>query len=542
MKIKMIFYLIYLLFMIKFISAYAPVPAVSSSRLVNWSNTGLLPTTPTEADHIFYVTDYGAVPDDGNDDYNAIQAAINAAKGESGLKIIYFPLGLNSTATYNINSPINLDASCSDIVFQGDGSYKTILQFNVGNSNKCFNIYGSVSGSYKNIDANIAKGDNTFLCSSLSQIITTADINSGNAWIRLCEYNSPKVDGKHPYSIGQITRITNVSGSSYTIKDEASKSYLTSYDLRVYKVVPIKNVGIEDLKIYRNDGGDSDTGSNIFFQYAVDCWVKGVESELTCRHHIEIKYSSHIEVTGCYMHRARDYGDGGRGYGICLYFSSTNCLIENNIFRRLRHAMKVSAGANCNVFGYNYSREQVWECGGGCPDDYGPDICVHGNYPYANLFEGNCVSRMWCDWTHGRNGPYNTFLRNRTHENEWIVVLNSTYTNVIGNENALGVLDDATIAAEIFSGGDAEDSDNTFDVYFWSYSDPGDQNCIANGITHEGWYAIQQLGAEFVQVMLGCSWLDDVSYYRSSRPSFMDVLPYIFIMKIVTFSDWQILL
>ncbi|HET54529.1 MAG TPA: hypothetical protein ENN33_04860, partial [Ignavibacteria bacterium] len=134
-------------------------------------------------------------------------------------------------------------------------------------------------------------------------------------------------------------------------------------------------------------------------------------------------------MSGCYIHSAKNYGElwidwelelewgdwfpfadagtHGCGYGIILGYSSTNCLIENNIFRMLRHAMLLGCGANCNVLNYNYSREQYWT-----EQIVGADLCLHGRYPYANLMEQNIICQISVDDSHGRNGPYNAFIRN----------------------------------------------------------------------------------------------------------------------------------
>ncbi|MFZ5516704.1 MAG: tetratricopeptide repeat protein [Candidatus Zhuqueibacterota bacterium] len=53
-----------------------------------------------------------------------------------------------------------------------------------------------------------------------------------------------------------------------------------------------------------------------------------------------------------------DYCIGGRGYGFEPSSSSTNCRVENDIFRKLRHAFIAAAGSNCNVWTFNYSRKQ----------------------------------------------------------------------------------------------------------------------------------------------------------------------------------------
>jgi hypothetical protein len=169
------------------------------------------------------------------------------------------------------------------------------------------------------------------------------------------------------------------------------------------------NIGIECLKIKRQD--QSTSGSNIIFSYAANCFVRGVESDVSVSAHVDIFTSTRILVDGCYFHHAFEY-DGGakRGYGVTLNTHTGECLVTNNIFRYLRHAMMVKTGANGNVFYYNYSREvnrSEW------PNNYGGDISLHGHYPFANLFEGNIVQNIIIDHYWGPSGPYNTFFRNR---------------------------------------------------------------------------------------------------------------------------------
>jgi hypothetical protein len=75
--------------------------------------------------------------------------------------------------------------------------------------------------------------------------------------------------------------------------------------------------------------------------------------------------------------------------------------------------MILQAGANGNVFAYNHSIDPYWTGSGLFPSDAAGDMVLHGNYPYANLFEQNDGQNMVIDNSHGANGPYNTFFRNR---------------------------------------------------------------------------------------------------------------------------------
>ena len=75
--------------------------------------------------------------------------------------------------------------------------------------------------------------------------------------------------------------------------------------------------------------------------------------------------------------------------------------------------MIVQAGANGNVFAYNRSVDPFWSQGLFFPSNSAGDMVLHGNYPFANLFEQNDGQNIVIDNSHGANGPYNTFFRNR---------------------------------------------------------------------------------------------------------------------------------
>lgn len=76
--------------------------------------------------------------------------------------------------------------------------------------------------------------------------------------------------------------------------------------------------------------------------------------------------------------------------------------------------MLLQAGPNGNVFSYNFSTDPFWTSSSPLiPSDAAGDMVLHGNYPYANLFEQNSGQNIVIDNSHGANGPFNTFFRNR---------------------------------------------------------------------------------------------------------------------------------
>jgi hypothetical protein len=93
------------------------------------------------------------------------------------------------------------------------------------------------------------------------------------------------------------------------------------------KINPVQQVGIESMKIKRNDATSGQT-SNIFFNYAVNCWVKGVELENSNYAHINLQSSANITLSGNYIHDGFSYGSGGKAYGIVLQFGTSDNLIS----------------------------------------------------------------------------------------------------------------------------------------------------------------------------------------------------------------------
>lgn len=145
-------------------------------------------------------------------------------------------------------------------------------------------------------------------------------------------------------------------------------------------------------------------------EYAENCYARNISSEYCNMAHVEIDYSYRIEITGSFFRFAHDFTKGGKANGVLVRNTSSNCLIENNIFTFLAHAMVVEAGANGNVFAYNYSSQTYWEKENE-ESNNSSDILLNGNYPFANLFEGNVVQNIAVAANYGKNGP-NSFYMN----------------------------------------------------------------------------------------------------------------------------------
>ena len=298
----------------------------------------------------------------------------------------------------------------------------------VGNG---FNITGSISGNFTSLISGADRSSNSI-------IVTNPSAFAPGDYAELIENNGSWDTQPVSWadnSVGQILHLTQISGDTLFFDSPLRINYDTTLNIRIQKIYPAVEAGIECMKISREDNVLSGVCNNIFLNYAANCWIRGVESSQSVGSHIEIDASTNISISGCYIHNSFLYdGISTHGYGITLFAHSGQCLIENNIMKHLRHSFSLQTGANGNVIAYNYStdpfRSEV-------PSNAGADISLHGHFPYANLFEGNIVQNIQIDQTHGPNGPFNTFFRNRAELYGIIIssgVVQNDSMNFAGNE------------------------------------------------------------------------------------------------------------
>ena len=361
-------------------------------RLSNWSNVGTKINLPlSENDAVINFANFSsAYP---NLDFALSSAIFQLSDGGT----LFFPAG-EYTFTQTVQLPDN-------ITLQGAASCETTLIFDLENGGNAFNINGTQTQEYSLLSQTANKKSNGIYVQDVEQFAI-------GDWIKISLDDSELVTSDWALnSVGQIAQIINIQENLIIIDAELRLNYTLEKEPYIRKIIPRQGVNISSMKIVRNDVTSSQT-SNFRFSYAVNCQVENVESEFCNFSHLAIYNSAHLTIRNNYFHKAHDYGGGGKGYGVSLQFLTSECLIENNIFDSLRHSMLLQAGANGNVLAYNYSTNPFWT-GTTLPDNAAGDLVLHGNYVFANLLEGNTVKNVVIDDSHGKNGPHNTFLRNR---------------------------------------------------------------------------------------------------------------------------------
>jgi len=408
----------YLLTLILLLNLLQPNQAqtLPQSRTVDWTLAGLRADTIAGLP-VFDLQALGAVGDGVTPNDAVIPNFIASYFGAGA--ILEFPSG-----DFLFNRTITLP---DNFIIRGQGADRTILRMDLGGSGNAI----AIDGTTNNADTSklllpSAKDATQIIVWNSSQLLA-------GDWVQLKQYDTDWVTSSWAEKeTGQIVQIERLAGDTVWLKSPLRMDYDTARTAYYQKINPRKNIGIECLKIKRIDDTAAEQSCTISFNYAVNCWVKGVESENCTFSHVRGEHSSNLYVAQSYFHHGFDYGGGGRAYGVVFQLATGECLAENNIFEHLRHSMLLQAGANGNVFAYNYSFDPFWSTN---PTNSAGDIVLHGNYVYTNLFEQNICQNVVIDDSHGPNGPHNTFFRNRGEGfGIFFSASNSPSQNFLGNE------------------------------------------------------------------------------------------------------------
>lgn len=420
--------------------------------------------------NVVNILDFGAKGDGITNDYEAFKAAISAVTDGGA---VFIPEG-----QYLIKSQLSFN---KPVVIRGEGIDKTHLL--IEHHSDAFEIITYKRGTWTDLVGGFTKGSRELLVENgkmfkSGQYVEIQQDNNPNIMYTLPDWNVDWADS----AVGQIAKIVSIEGNTLTIDNPLKHDYKQNLNPIIRTQGFVEHVGFEDFSVKRVDTSDT---SIFYFKNVANCWVKNIHSKLARKCHIHINTGYGIEIRDSFFDDATDWSGGGHGYGIQLGLHSTNCLIENNIFKHLRHSMLAQLGSNGNVFGYNYSIEPHQSSG----DNWVPaDVSLHGHYPHANLYEGNIIQKIVVSDYWGPSGP-NIFLRNRIESGGIIIEDSSNYQKFIGNELITGnivwdidsrfphLIDSSTILrhGNYINGlieWDEKKSDNTIPISYYYQSKP----------------------------------------------------------------------
>ena len=374
---------------------------------------------------VFNVTDYGAVPDDGKDDINAIQRAINDAE-KAGKGVVRFPPGVFD---FDVKTAQRfLEIKSSNIILLGGGPaadgttlhdhspsrtpvagklwlagvYPGVVK--VGKTsllgeenpfdfpeNKLATL-GNASMNSHTVSCmnpeNLEVGEHYLL--TLEEDIDTSLLKSMISPLKKVARNYAVIDEKSKYRVRFWVTIDNIEGNQLTFTSPLLWELKEKWNPTLWKVPwMIQNVHIAGFHL-KSDWNEefhhhlSDIHDNgwdhIKYRWAVNCMVKDVHHENT---------SSAISLSSCYQVSVIDCRiSGNPGHnGFVIGGNSTRNLMYN-----------LQSGSNFHTFGIsgNSSGNVFFNCYAEAPSA----IDCHGSIAIMNLFD----NIYGCTWKHGGSG------------------------------------------------------------------------------------------------------------------------------------------
>lgn len=333
-----------------------------AGRLMDWSYAGYrageiaLPSlAPT---HV--VTDFGAVPDDGEDDTAALRDALEAAATEGG-GVVSLPAG-----TFILSERLRLE---NGVVLQGAGRGVTTLSIPVSLTD----VYGNeglegggtssyaFSGAFLEVRGN-TDGDAVATISddaargTTNLVLSSAEGLEVGQWIRITQTDPDRSlmnrlhadlqeggdDNVGDRGMNFHSRISGIEGSTVELERALPLDVNTQWSPDVRAITPtIEEVGIESLTIAfpltQYPGHFDEQGYNaIDISEAMHGWVRDVEI-INADYGVNIRRSEFMTVAGVVLRTSDSRGELSGHHGLNNGFGNDNLFIDFDIQTRFVH-------------------------------------------------------------------------------------------------------------------------------------------------------------------------------------------------------------
>jgi hypothetical protein len=269
--------------------------------------------------------------------------------------------------------------------------------------------------------------------------------------------NGRKIGGVN-YEQVQVVRVTNISGSTYTItpglyannmRASQTPGAWWNFSSNLCTQCGIENI---TLDFYGTTGLVS--SMNIYDCY--QCWLKNIRFFWGGgRNDIYLIQSSSVVIRDSYFFQTAGSSSGG-GY-VTDVVETSDALIENNIYDQVDNPMIFENGSGI-VTGYNFSRNNMFVNANWVIDV----LPSHDSGSMMNLWEGNIFTQVSQDTQHGPS-PVITYFRNRILGNQPVPNVKTEFTTPIeiqSNQRGINfignVLGIATCAGGTFNGQPAD--------------------------------------------------------------------------------------
>lgn len=287
------------------------------------------------------VLDFGAVPNDGNDDTPALQRALLAIPDGGVLRVPAGTYNLTGTAGLTISRSVTIEADrgakfvAPSLDYDGDTRGAVVL------------IAGSLTQNVASLTVDAARGDTALTVDGTTGLVAGDMVLLRSVNESFNDERTVASDG-YGYHKGEHNVVSAASGTALTLKYPTQDSYLQASTLRVDEITPVEGVTIRGLEVdcQASTGGEQFGFIARYFRgvtldgvtvrncgYAGVYFLAGVDARL-------------VDST------VTDSANTSLGYGT-YFFSVQSGTAQGNTYREVRHAVDVSGQNN---EGYAISR------------------------------------------------------------------------------------------------------------------------------------------------------------------------------------------
>jgi hypothetical protein len=182
-------------------------------------------------------------------------------------------------------------------------------------------------------------------------------------------------------------------------------------------------VGIENCRVYNVDNTKMVYRTGISFERVARAWATNVSMDNY--HNVFINGHGSRDVLVAHSHFENLYAAGPFNTQGIHWPHTTDSYTIDNVFENVRVAAECEQGGEGIVYAYNYMVPGYV--------DRERSFFIHGRYCRESLVEGNdSDAAIQADTFWGRNGPRNTFYRNRHRDNLIGNFLNAFYFSFHG--------------------------------------------------------------------------------------------------------------
>lgn len=364
------------------------------------------PITPADTTTWDKITVTGCNLADNNvDDEACVDAAF--AKADADPTVIYFPAG-----TYNFTGDQTLKVNRSNMVIQCADPATTTLKFHGAQEGVCaLNADTSICFGGGG-ESNTVSWTGGFAESTTTlQVSSTAGYSVGS-WI-LARMNNAAgcYEEMNNDSFNHIAKVVAVGSGTLTIDRPLRMDYAANASCGakfVEKLQMIENVGIENCHVVHANPASTEYNPGVSFERVANGWATGNHFEDWANVTVRVRGSArtllaHNLVQDVYVAGPSSSQNLDHQY-------TTDSWVIDNVFKDVRVAAECQNGAEGVVFAHNYQVPGFV--------DRERSMFLHGRYCREILIEANHTDAApQADSFWGRQGPRNTWYRNRHHSN-----------------------------------------------------------------------------------------------------------------------------